>query len=85
MITVDFGTDTIVKMAATIVTAAPDSGYSLQDVATGLKILDKLNGEATIIEFEDAEHAFLRKRIGETRWRQAHPDIVELNRAFNLV
>lgn len=65
-----------------IVGAAPDSGYTIEDVRLGMKILDRIEASKDALELEDAEYNWLRGRISNTKWARLGPDIVHFVEAI---
>ena len=56
---------------------APDGGYTIDQVRTGIKVLDKIaSSQSEIIELEDAEHDFVKQRLQGSKWVAADPFVV---------
>ncbi|MEI3850033.1 MULTISPECIES: hypothetical protein [unclassified Ensifer] len=70
----------------TIIADGPKStGYSISEVRAAVKVLDKLDeapADATAIELEDAEHAFVLARVKDVSWTIAHADIIAFTEAI---
>jgi hypothetical protein len=60
----------------TILSGAPESGYTIADVRSATKVLDKLDACKDLLELEDAEYSFVLNRIRQVPWAMAHSDIV---------
>lgn len=57
--------------------AAPEQGYSIDEVRLAIKVLDKIESCGSDIEFEDTEHTFVVSRISNVKWLKASPEIVK--------
>lgn len=53
----------------------PEAQYTINDVRAGLKIMGKLDGESEIIELEDAEYDFIKRRVSRVGWRVINHDV----------
>lgn len=63
------GLDRHIASLQNMVGAAPSEGYSIEDVRQSCKILDKI--DKSNLEFEDAEIAFIQKRLSVSRFTLA--------------
>lgn len=61
-----------------LIAAAPDQGYSIDDVRLGVRVLDKIDAATDVLSLEEAEWGFLCRRIRETKWRAADAAILRL-------
>ena len=60
-----------------VVSQNPDTGYSLDDVRQGVRVLDKLDAaKAGLVAFEEAEHAFAARRLRAFKWRAITPELL---------
>lgn len=57
--------------------AAPEGGYTIDQVRTGIKILEKIDASADeTISLEDAEYTFIRERVASIKWTVASQHVV---------
>jgi predicted aconitase len=63
------------ETARAIIGAAPQKGYTIQEVRKALRVLEALDAGPEIT-LEDADWSFLNQRVSETPWRVASPAVV---------
>lgn len=57
--------------------AAPEGGYTIDQVRTGIKVLEKIDASTDeTISLEDAEYTFVRERVASIKWTVASPHVV---------
>lgn len=57
--------------------AAPEQGYTIDQVRMGIKVLDKIEASTDEkLALEDAEYAFVRERIESIKWSVATPQVI---------
>lgn len=60
-----------------ILSNAPVSGYSVEEVRLAVKALDALEGATTEVSFEDEVYEFVKNTINQTKYRIANKELVE--------
>lgn len=66
-----------------LISSAPEQGYSLIQIKIGLSVLNKLECEGCL-SLEETEWEFLCERIKNARWRVASQDILDMtDKVFN--
>ncbi|CAN7577205.1 hypothetical protein LJR098_005450 [Rhizobium sp. LjRoot98] len=70
-------------MLKSLVVASPDHGYSIDQVRTGIKVLDVIEAADHALTLEDAECGFVTWRVGEVKWRLISNEIIAFVDAVN--
>ena len=64
---------------------APENGYTVNDVRMATKAMNVIERAKKEAELEDAVYNFVKKRINESKYKMAAPELVEfiddMNRA----
>ncbi len=65
-----------------ILSNAPVSGYSVEEVRLAVKALDALDKATTEVSFEDEVYEFVKNTVNQAKYRIASKELVEFLNQF---
>ncbi len=72
------------KILIGVVSSAPEGGYGLKDIRTGVAAIETIEAGDLSFQLEDEHYAFIRRRLEGARWSRVGRDILNLLAAFKI-